>query len=89
MNETTTRDAWVNLPSEDDVRAMSGGKVHPYEKFLGGRVAHMARLVLAHPTIGPAMRPLSAAILFGPGDLSRSEREMVAAVAAAAQKCHY
>jgi hypothetical protein len=83
------RDAWVNLPSEDDVRAISGGKVHPYEKFLGGHIAHMARLMLAHPTIGPAMRPLGAAVLFGPGALSRSEREMVAAVTAAAQNCHY
>jgi hypothetical protein len=83
------RDAWVNLPSEEDIRAMSGGNVHPYERFLGGRVAHMARLMFSHPTIGPVMRPLSTAVLFGPGSLSRSEREMVAAVTSAAQRCVY
>jgi Carboxymuconolactone decarboxylase family len=82
-------EAWVKLPSEDDIRAMSGGKVHPYEVFLGGRIALMARLLMAHPVIGPVFRPLSAAVLFGPGKLSRTEREMVAGVTAAAQGCVY
>jgi hypothetical protein len=84
-----SQDAWVALPSEDDVRAASGGKTHPYEVFLGGRVAHMARLLMAHPQIGPVFRQLSATLLFGPGALSRPEREMVAAVSAAAQQCVY
>ncbi len=88
-NPDTLRDAWVHLPSEDDVRAASAGRVHPYEDFLGGRIAHMARLVMAHPLIGPAMRQLSAAVLFGPGSLTRAERETVAAVTAAAHQCAY
>jgi hypothetical protein len=83
------REAWVNLATEEDVRTLAAGKVHPYEAFLGGRIALMARLMLAHPVIGPAMRPLSAAVLFGPGHLSRTEREMVAGVTAAAQGCVY
>jgi len=90
MSENDTiRDAWIKLPTEDDVRAASAGRVHPYEAFLGGRVAHMARLVMAHPLIGPEMRKLSAAVLFGPGALTRAERETVAAVTAGAQRCVY
>ena len=82
-------EAWVQLPSEDEVRSLAGGRAHPYEAFLGGVVARMARLLVAHPLIGPAFRQLSHVILFGPGALSRAEREMVAAVAAAAQDCVY
>jgi hypothetical protein len=49
----------------------------------------MARLISAHPRIGPVFRQLSAELLFGPGAMTRAEREMVAAVAAAAQDCFY
>jgi len=86
---TDNRIAWIQVPSVDEVRQAAAGKVHPYEAFLDGRIAHMARLASAHPVIGPALRNLSAAVLFGPGELSRAEREMVAAVAASAQRCLY
>jgi hypothetical protein len=89
MTSPDRHEAWVQLPSEDDVRAAAGGRSHPYEAFLGGRVALMGRLIFAHPTIGPAIRQLSSAVLFGPGALTRAEREMVAAVTASAQRCFY
>jgi alkylhydroperoxidase family enzyme len=82
-------EAWIQLMPEDNVRAASAGKSHPYEAFMGGAVARMARLLMTHPNIGPAFRQLSAVVLFGPGALSRPEREMVAAVTAAAQQCEY
>ena len=73
------------MPSEDDLRGfgMSGG---PYDF---GFLPAMTRLVFAHPGIGPAFGTLFAQIMFGPGALDRAEREMVAAVAAAAQDCVY
>lgn len=80
---------WVEVPSAEDLRTAAAGKVHPYVAMLDGNVAHMARLASAHPVIGPALRNLSATVMFGPGSLSRPEREMVAAVAAAAQRCFY
>jgi hypothetical protein len=89
MDLTHKPEAWVQLPSADAVRAASGGHSHPYEIFMGGVIARMSRLLAAHPLIGPAFRQLSRVILFGPGALSRPEREMVAAVAAAAQDCFY
>lgn len=87
--ESDRSEAWVQLPTEDAVRAGGSGKQHPYEVFLGGVIARMARLLAAHPRIGPAFRQLSAELLFGPGILTRAEREMVAAVTAAAQDCVY
>lgn len=82
-------EAWVKLATEEDVRSAATAGPHPYEVFMGGVVSRMARLLMAHPRLGPAFRQLSAAVLFGPGALSRAEREMVAAVAAAAQDCVY
>jgi alkylhydroperoxidase/carboxymuconolactone decarboxylase family protein YurZ len=87
MLDETLRDAWVALPSEEQIRAgVPPGAKHPYDF---GFVAGMMRLSRAHPRIGPAFGGLFQAIMFGPGFLSRREREMVAAVAAAAQDCHY
>jgi alkylhydroperoxidase family enzyme len=54
-----------------------------------GYRSEMGALLGAHPRIGPAFWALFSEIMFAPGALTRAEREMVAAVAAAAQDCHY
>ncbi len=89
MSDGQPRPAWVQLASEEQIRASSQGKSHPYERFMDGNVALMSRLIMAHPEIGPAFGQLSGTLLFGPGFLTRPEREMVAAVAASAQDCLY
>jgi alkylhydroperoxidase family enzyme len=83
----TERIAWVTVPTEEDIRAAipPGGKV-PYDL---GFIPSMRRLLMAHPILGPAFTDLFRQIMFGPGFLTRQEREMVAAVAAAAQDCRY
>ena len=81
-------DAWVPLPSQEQMRAL----IPPDAKFPYdfGFLPAMMRLVMAHGRIGPAFGQLFAQIMFSPeGALTRSEREMVAAVAAAAQDCRY
>jgi hypothetical protein len=60
--------------------------VRPYDY---GFVGEMSVLMNAHPLIGPALAELFMRVMFAPGALARPEREMVAAVAAAAQDCHY
>ena len=84
MVETPSRQAWVTLPEASEIRMPEG---HPYDF---GFVAGMARLVRTHPRLGRAFSALFAEIMFSPeGVLSRREREMVAAVTAAAQDCRY
>lgn len=84
MNETGALDAWVRLPEKDSIHTPAG---HPYDF---GFVAGMSRLIRAHPRIGRAFSAMFAEIMFSPeGMLTRREREMIAAVAAAAQDCHY
>lgn len=80
-------DCWIELPSEETVRAhVSSGLSNPYDF---GFLPRMSRLLLAHEDIAPLFRALFRAVMFADGHLCRREREMVAAVAAAAQDCHY
>jgi len=79
--EEGVRGAWIDLPTDVSSLSDLGHQL--------GFVTNMTRLLAAHPRIGPIFRKLSTEILFGPGHLARREREMVGAVAAAAQDCHY
>jgi len=89
MTTDTTRitvpDAWVQMPAEAAVRAVIG----PGGPYDFGFLPAMARLIMSHMGIAPFFGALFQQIMFAPGTLSRAEREMVAAVAAAAQDCHY
>jgi hypothetical protein len=86
MNEHTSP-AWVELPTEAAIRRlMTPGHPNPYDF---GFLPAMSRLLLAHDKIGPPFRTLFRRIMFEAGALNRREREMVAAVTAAAQDCHY
>ncbi len=78
-------EAWVAMPDEATVRSYMGSG-HPYDF---GFLPAMARLVSAHTGIAPFFGALFRQIMFAPGSLERREREMVAAVSAAAQDCHY
>ena len=89
MSVQNEAEAWVALPSDEEFQASLKGQTHPYQAFMGGVVPRMGRLIIAHPQIGPALAALGSTVLFGPGALSRAEREMVAAVTAAAQDCTY
>jgi hypothetical protein len=85
MKPDDERQAWVELPSRAIVAARRPPD-HPYDF---GFVTGMARLLMAHPRIGEAFMELYGQIMFAPCNLSRKEREMIAAVATAAQFCHY
>jgi hypothetical protein len=61
----------------------------PSQLYRFGYRSEMGLLLGAHPRIGPAFGALFTEVMFAPGSLSRAEREMIAATAAAAQDCHY
>ena len=81
-----TAEAWIDLPGEDAVRASVGGGPHPYD---WGFLPAMTRLTIAHEGIAPGLMHLFGLVMFAPGELDLAERELVAAVAAAAQDCVY
>ncbi len=88
MNESGVREAWIRIPTEEERRAQlpPGAPAGAYDF---GFINAMARLQAAHDKIGPAFGALFRQVMFEPGHLSRQEREMVAAVTAAAQDCYY
>lgn len=82
-------EAWVQIPTSDEIMAglKNAGASHPYD---WGFFPAMGRLIIAHGRIGAAFAQLFSQIMFAPeGVLTRQEREMVAAVTAAGQDCHY
>ena len=87
-HNSETREAWVAIPNEAERRAQMppGVRAGGYDY---GFIPAMGRLLSVHKEIGPAFSNLFGTLMFGPGFLSRSEREMVAAVAASAQDCRY
>jgi alkylhydroperoxidase family enzyme len=85
MNRKAVPEAWVSLPSEAEIRPRFGSG-YPYDF---GFIPGMARLVATHERIAPFFSALFQQIMFAPGSLDRREREMIAAVTAAAQDCHY
>ena len=86
MIDSNVPDAWVAMPGEESIRAMMPDSVHPYDF---GFVTGMQRLIMSHMRIAPFFGALFRQIMFEAGHLTRAEKEMVAAVAAAAQDCHY
>ncbi len=86
-NAGEERQAWVELPTEEEIRASMPGAAPSAYDF--GFLMGMPRLRMAHPRIGALFGPLFREIMFAPGALSRGEREMVAGVAATAQDCFY
>ena len=86
--EPDRNEAWVAIPSEMERRAQTPAAVIA-AGYDYGFLPAMGRLLSAHKEIGPAFGQLFRTIMFQPGHLSRQEREMVAAVAAAAQDCRY
>ncbi len=86
--DSNRTEAWVAIPSEMERRAQTPPAVIA-AGYDYGFLPAMGRLLSAHKEIGPAFGQLFRTIMFQPGHLSRQEREMVAAVAAAAQDCRY
>lgn len=82
--------AWISMPSEEEQRERFaerfGAMQHPLDF---GFLPAMTRLVAAHPRIAPALDALAWQVMFAAGALDRREREMIAAVASAAQDCFY
>jgi hypothetical protein len=92
MSEQPSPEAWVRIRSNDELRAMREANAAPPAQrpaYDFGFFPAMGRLLMAHPRIGAAFGSLFQQVMFAPGHLSRREREMVAAVASAAQDCHY
>ena len=62
-----------------------------YEKGVrrSGRVYNILKIMSRSPRALKASMELYTGTMFGPSELSRAQREMLAVVASAANQCHY
>jgi len=79
---------FITLPTDEEMRVRrEGSGMKPTYNF--GFIGGMSRLLAAHERIGKALQAAFYEMMFAPGALDRAEREMLAAVASAAQDCEY
>jgi alkylhydroperoxidase/carboxymuconolactone decarboxylase family protein YurZ len=82
-----TQNAFIRLATPEELKARPGAPKPSSYNF--GFPSGMGRLLATHERIGGAMQGAFHEIMFAPGALTRAEREMLAAVASAAQDCQY
>jgi len=79
--------AWIRVIGEKEAE---GRLKELYDRCAaGGRVDNILTIHSLHPESLEAHLAVYRDIMFGPGPLSRAEREMAAVVVSVANDCHY
>jgi alkylhydroperoxidase family enzyme len=74
-----------------DVGEATGALAAEYAAAMGraGKVFNIVKSMSLNPSVLNRSMALYAAIMFGPSELSRAERELLAVVVSNANDCHY
>jgi alkylhydroperoxidase family enzyme len=74
-----------------EVDEASGPLADEYAAAIGraGKVFNIVKAMCLNPTVLNRSMALYAAIMFGPSELSRADRELLAVVVSVANDCHY
>jgi alkylhydroperoxidase family enzyme len=80
--------AHIRLIGEEEA---TGALADEYRAAIGraGKVFNVVKSMCHNPLVLNRSMALYAAIMFGPSDLSRAERELLAVVVSVANDCHY
>jgi uncharacterized peroxidase-related enzyme len=80
--------AYLRLIEEDEA---SGELENEYDAALrrAGKVFNIVKAMSLNPKVLAASMGLYRAVMFGPSELSRAERELLAVVVSCANDCHY
>jgi uncharacterized peroxidase-related enzyme len=80
--------AWIKVIHEDEAQ---GGLKAAYDKLIEpwGGVDNILKIHSLNPASLRAHVELYKTLMRGPSELSRVEREMIAVVVSAANRCHY
>jgi uncharacterized peroxidase-related enzyme len=82
------RMAHLRLIEEDEA---SGELKEQYDAAVkrAGKVFNIVKAMSLNPKVLAASMDLYRAVMFGPSELSRAERELLAVVVSCANDCHY
>lgn len=80
--------AWIRVIEEGDAE---GELQRAYADVRSGRgqVANILRIHSLHPRVMSAHLALYRELMFGPSELSRAERELIAVAVSSVNQCHY
>jgi uncharacterized peroxidase-related enzyme len=78
----------IHLIAEDEA---TGALAEEYQAALAraGKVFNIVKAMCHNPRVLNRSMELYKAVMFGPSELSRAERELLAVVVSAANDCHY
>ena len=81
--------AWIKMISEEDAE---GKLAELYERYRSKESGVMDHILKIHSLDPPTMEShiqMYKQLMFGPSELSRKEREMIAVVVSVENSCHY
>ena len=80
--------AWIRVIDEADA---DGDLQRAYTEVASsrGRVANILKIHSIHPAVMTAHLALYRELMFGPSELSRPERELIALAVSSINGCHY
>lgn len=80
--------AWIKMIEESEADGKLK-RIYESQRAQAGAVANILKIHSQAPnTLSPHMT-LYAAVMHGPADLSRAQREMIAVVVSSVNSCHY
>jgi len=80
--------AWIKTVPDEEARGLLK-QIYDGSIERAGKVWNITRLSSLRPQATQGSLSLYAATMFGPSELSRGEREMIAVVVSRANECHY
>ena len=87
-NDSTTRAAWISIPSAEELPAEVADEIGPISERIGF-VPNVARLLAVTPSHFLGWWKYFDDLMRGPSGLTKTQREMVAVVISAEARCPY
>jgi len=81
--------AWIEVVPEDLAEGMLADLYDEHRSPQTGRVDNILKIHSLHPETLRDHAQLYRTLMYGPGHLSRPERELLGVVVSAANRCHY
>jgi alkylhydroperoxidase family enzyme len=83
------RVAWIDVVPEERAAGFLGELYERHRVAQTGRVDNILKIHSLHPETLDDHARLYRTLMYGPGGLSRAEREMLGVVVSGANRCHY
>jgi len=81
--------AWIKMIPEEEARGKLADLYQQYKSRESGMMDHILKIHSLDPPTMESHIQMYKQLMFGPSELSRKEREMIAVVVSVENSCHY